>query len=214
MIVNSIESEISASIFNMDHAILLILKHNRKESTDNWPNDRFQSSVNLCKEVLICFDHETDGYNQCHSFDGVVFRRETNSTYPHRSAIGFASYKGQPFTTGSLNPRNLKTEIMDTTTKEWRDAASYPFATSTLWVPPFWRGYTKYELKSSRICCSEHGWCSVYFGRVWSSSMGTDSKIQRFDLEKNWRIDSREICSWCNHKWNGSHHDYWWIVER
>ena len=64
--------------------------------------------------------------------DGTLIRREAYSSYPHRSTIGFASYEGQPFTTGSLNPRNLKTEIMDLSTKQWREAASYPFATSTL----------------------------------------------------------------------------------
>lgn len=84
------------------------------------------------QEVLLCFDYNTDGYNQCHSFDGTLIRREAYSSYPHRSTIGFASYEGQPFTTGSLNPRNLKTEIMDLSTKQWREAASYPFATSTL----------------------------------------------------------------------------------
>ena len=127
--------------------------------TEQWSTNQVLLSVYPWKAVLLCFDHETDGYNQCHSFDGAVFRRESNSTYPHRSTLGFASYQGQgstdkansqghrffgkvlykpcegqPFTTGSLNPRNLKTEIMDLSTKEWRDAANYPFATSTLWV--------------------------------------------------------------------------------
>ena len=37
------------------------------------------------------------------------------------------SYKNQPFITGSYDPHNVKTEILDIDEMKWNEVADYPF---------------------------------------------------------------------------------------
>ena len=52
------------------------------------------------------------------------------SNYPHKETFGLGRYLGMPFTSGSFNPHNAKTEIMNIETLEWSETTDYPFQSS------------------------------------------------------------------------------------
>ena len=61
-------------------------------------------------------------------FDGNNFKMEPSSNNPHRRVNVLGSYKGAPFVTGSNQPSNIKTEILDS--NEWNQVADYPFSSN------------------------------------------------------------------------------------
>ena len=50
-----------------------------------------------------------------------------HNVMPHLYANVLGVYKGEPFVTGSYNPENKKTEILDYVAKQWNVVADYPF---------------------------------------------------------------------------------------
>ena len=52
---------------------------------------------------------------------------ESSSNYPHGYVLALGVYKGAPFVTGSNPPANKKTEFLDYASKQWNNAADYPF---------------------------------------------------------------------------------------
>ena len=61
-------------------------------------------------------------------FDGKNFKTEPSSTFPHRRVNVLGRYQGKPFVTGSNQPSNIKTEILDEESSQWNQAADYPFS--------------------------------------------------------------------------------------
>lgn len=53
---------------------------------------------------------------------------EPSSNYPHRRVNVLGLYQGQPFVTGSNQPSNIKTEILDDESNQWNQVADYPFS--------------------------------------------------------------------------------------
>ena len=64
----------------------------------------------------------------CSRFDGTTVKNEASSKYDHQRVNVLGVYKRQPFVTGS-NTGNVKTEIMGLASKQWNEAADYPFST-------------------------------------------------------------------------------------
>ena len=60
-------------------------------------------------------------------FDGNSVKVESSSNYSHGRVNVLGVYKGAPFVTGSFNPYNKKTEILDYASKQWNVVADYPF---------------------------------------------------------------------------------------
>ena len=55
-------------------------------------------------------------FNNLLSFDGLSFKNETSSTYPHEGTLALGSYRGLPFVTGNDafdGEFGQKTEIFD-----------------------------------------------------------------------------------------------------
>ena len=63
-------------------------------------------------------------------FDGKSVKMESSSNYPHTRVNALGVYKGAPFVTGSHNPRNKKTEILDYASRQWNPLADYPFSST------------------------------------------------------------------------------------
>ena len=62
-------------------------------------------------------------------FDGITFKDEPSSEFPHAYVLSLGSYKGSPFVTGHASTTNgVKTEILDYLSGQWQRAASYPFS--------------------------------------------------------------------------------------
>ena len=61
-------------------------------------------------------------------FDGERFQEASSSSHPHKGTYSLAKYMGQPMVTGSNNPHNVKTEIMDLSTGSWTMAPDFPYA--------------------------------------------------------------------------------------
>ena len=60
-------------------------------------------------------------------FDGISVEKAKSTTYEHKYILQLATYRGQPLTTGSDEPKNAKTEIMSLATGEWESGPDYPF---------------------------------------------------------------------------------------
>ena len=78
------------------------------------------------RAIRKLFLHESRFYSFSR-FDGNSFRVESSSNYPHAYVNVLGVYKGAPFVTGSYSPANKKTEILDYASKQWNNAADYPF---------------------------------------------------------------------------------------
>ena len=67
-------------------------------------------------------------------FDGVSFKTEPSSKFPHFFVFSLGSYRQSPFVTGNdyywTEGTGLKTEILDYDGREWMPAADYPFSNS------------------------------------------------------------------------------------
>ena len=69
------------------------------------------------------------------SFDGVTFKKEKSSEFPHRRVSALGNYKNSPFVTGHLSSTGvtdgsiigLRTEILDYENSRWVQAKDYPF---------------------------------------------------------------------------------------
>ena len=65
-------------------------------------------------------------------FDGVNFKTEPSSKFPHFFVFSLGSYRQSPFVTGNdyfwTEGTGLKTEILDYDGGEWTEAADYPFS--------------------------------------------------------------------------------------
>ena len=64
-------------------------------------------------------------------FDGVNFKTEPSSNYPHFFVMSLGSYRQSPFITGNddyYGKTGLKTEILDYNNGKWVEAADYPFS--------------------------------------------------------------------------------------
>ena len=61
-------------------------------------------------------------------FDGINFEPQPESNYPHAGVNSLGVYGNKPFVTGSDNPPNKKTEILDYETKQWMLVTDYPFS--------------------------------------------------------------------------------------
>ena len=62
-------------------------------------------------------------------YDGQKVETVQSTTYGHNMIFHLASYRGQPFTTGSWTGHS-KTEIMNLQTGKWISAPDYPFHSS------------------------------------------------------------------------------------
>ena len=60
-------------------------------------------------------------------FNGISFEPKPESRYPHAGVNALGVFKNQPFVTGSDDPPNKKTEILDHETMRWVEVADYPF---------------------------------------------------------------------------------------
>ena len=60
-------------------------------------------------------------------FDGSNFQRAASSSYAHHG-IGnkLGVFRGQPFVTGSYFDSNVKTEIFNATSNQWKIEDDYP----------------------------------------------------------------------------------------
>ena len=74
---------------------------------------------------LFCYESRFYHFSR---FDGNSFKVESSSNYPHTYVNVLGVYKGAPFVTGSHNPANKKTEILDYASKQWNPVADYPFS--------------------------------------------------------------------------------------
>ena len=63
-------------------------------------------------------------------FDGNNFKTEPSSNFPHRRVNVLGLYKGEAFVTGSNQPSNIKTEILDYDSNKWNQVADYPFSSN------------------------------------------------------------------------------------
>ena len=61
-------------------------------------------------------------------FDGINFEPQPESNYPHAGVNSLGVYGNKPFVTGSDNPPNKKTEILDYETMQWMLVTDYPFS--------------------------------------------------------------------------------------
>ena len=62
-------------------------------------------------------------------FDGVNFKKEVSSLFPHLNVWALGSYKNSPFVTGQDSSVNgLKTEILAYAAGKWVDAPDFPFS--------------------------------------------------------------------------------------
>ena len=76
------------------------------------------------------------------SFDGVSFKKEVSSEFPHRHVSALGNYKNSPFVTGDLyglygstgvtdqSIYGLRTEILDYGNSKWIQAKDYQFPNS------------------------------------------------------------------------------------
>lgn len=69
-------------------------------------------------------------------FDGVRFKYEASSKFPHYMVTALGSYRGAPFVTGNFAiddshlTNGLETEILDYEKQEWVQADDYPFSSN------------------------------------------------------------------------------------
>ena len=62
-------------------------------------------------------------------FDGINFKKEASSLFPHLNVWALGFYKNSPFVTGQDSSINgLKTEILDYAAGEWVGASDFPFS--------------------------------------------------------------------------------------
>lgn len=72
------------------------------------------------------------------SFNGVTFKKEESSKFPHQRVGALGNYKNSPFVTGDLystgvtdgSTNGLKTEILDYGNSKWVQAEDYRFPNS------------------------------------------------------------------------------------
>ena len=69
------------------------------------------------------------------SFNGVTFKKEESSKFPHQRVGALANYKNSPFVTGDLystgvTDGSLKTEILDYGNNKWVQEDDYRFPNS------------------------------------------------------------------------------------
>ena len=62
------------------------------------------------------------------SFDGKEIKVEASSNYPHDWVESLGVYRGNPFVTGSFQPPNTKTEILDYASNQWIMGEDYPWS--------------------------------------------------------------------------------------
>ena len=71
-------------------------------------------------------------FEACHNyslrFDGTSFELEPESNYPHAGVNALGVYRNQPFVTGSDDPPNTKTEILDNESNQWMEGTDFPFS--------------------------------------------------------------------------------------
>ena len=75
-------------------------------------------------KTWMCFAR--GGTNLCHSFDGLSFVSEAETSYDHSYTNSLGSYNGVPFITGSSE--NVITEIFGQNSGRWTLSANFPFA--------------------------------------------------------------------------------------
>ena len=62
-------------------------------------------------------------------FDGINFKTEASSLFPHLNVWSLGSYQNSPFVTGQDSSVNgLKTEILDYSAGKWVGAPDFPFS--------------------------------------------------------------------------------------
>ena len=62
-------------------------------------------------------------------FDGINFKKEASSLFPHLNVWALGFYKNSPFVTGQDSSINgLKTEILDYAAGKWVGAPDFPFS--------------------------------------------------------------------------------------
>ena len=78
-------------------------------------------------KTWMCFAR--GGTNLCHSFDGLSFVPEAETSYDHSCTNSLGSYKGVPFITGG--PENVITEIFGQSSGQWTLSSNFPFASNS-----------------------------------------------------------------------------------
>ena len=83
------------------------------------------------KSVIRKLTYRTQFVLLKYRFDGVIVESTYSTIYKHEYIVHLASYRNQPFTTGSWSPLNqteshTKTEIMNLETGKWTTKADYP----------------------------------------------------------------------------------------
>ena len=68
------------------------------------------------------------GFEGFSSFDGMEIKVEPSSNYPHNWVGMLGVYKGDPFVTGSMDPVNTKTEILNYVSNQWIMGEDYPWS--------------------------------------------------------------------------------------
>ena len=79
--------------------------------------------------ILFCFGRWAT--QECHSMKisekgKIIIKKEISSDYKHGEVESLASYKQSPFVTGSFDPTNSKTELLNISKMQWETKADFP----------------------------------------------------------------------------------------
>ena len=77
---------------------------------------------------FVCDLTAYHGFEGFSSFDGKEIKVEPSSNYPHDWVESLGVYRGNPFVTGSHQPPNTKTEILDYASNQWIMGEDYPWS--------------------------------------------------------------------------------------
>ena len=77
---------------------------------------------------IWCHSQNFISYNFTIRFDGESVKEAKSTSSIHNNILHLATYRGQPFTTGSWIPDHAKTEIMNLESGDWESGPDYPFS--------------------------------------------------------------------------------------
>ena len=177
--------------------------------------------------------------NYVSSFNGETFKTEVSSKFPHSRVLTLGSYRNLPFVTGSwTSSPNRKTEILNYGLGEWEIAADYPFSNSNQYVSRnislkltimknnvilysrqihiLFSQKEQFPFQNLMVCycfnqwkCSDHRRLYEWFTFL----LINNRRIQKWKLEKCWKLGSSSPWSWCNHI-RIHHNGGWWLSNR